>query len=78
MTQRYGALLFAVLFCRAYAVSQEAAPSPDRPWHSQWEQQVSRVGKFPDAPEFSINPSTNYSLGGITGLAVSLDKEISS
>ena len=69
MTQRYGALLFAVLFCRAYAVSQEAPPSPDRPWHSQWEQQLSRVGKFPDAPEFSINPSTNYSLGELIDLA---------
>ena len=69
MTQRYGALLFTVLFCRAYAVSQEAPPSPDRPWHSQWEQQLSRVGKFPDAPEFSINPSTNYSLGELIDLA---------
>src|SRR5258706_1701979 len=69
MTQRYGALLFAVLFCRAYAVSQEAPPSPDRPWHSQWEQQLSRAGKFPDAPEFSINPSTNYSLGELIDLA---------
>src|SRR6266576_2278661 len=69
MTQRYGALFFAVLFCRAYAVSQEAPPSPDRPWHSQWEQQLSRVGKFPDAPEFSINPSTNYSLGELIDLA---------
>ncbi len=69
MTQRYGALLFAVLFCRAYAVSQEAPPSPDRPWHSQWEQQLARVGKFPDAPGFSINPSTNYSLGELIDLA---------
>src|SRR6266481_9019529 len=69
MTQRYGALLFAVLFSRAYAVSQEAPPSPDRPWHSQWEQQLSRVGKFPDVPEFSINPSANYSLGELIDLA---------
>src|SRR5438552_2736324 len=69
MTQRYGALLFAVLFCRAYAVSQEAPPSPDRPWHSQWEEQLALVGKFPDAPEFSINPSTNYSLGELIDLA---------
>ena len=69
MTQRYGALLFAVLFCRAYAVSQEAPPSPDRPWHSQWEEQLAGVGKSPDAPEFSINPSTNYSLGELIDLA---------
>src|SRR5207244_11357432 len=69
MTQRYGALLFAVLFCRAYAVSQEAPPSPDRPWHSQWERQLARVAKFPDTPEFSINPSTNYSLGELIDLA---------
>ncbi len=69
MTQRYGALLFAVLFCRAYAVSQEAPPSPDRPWHSQREQQPARVRKFPDTPEFSINPSTNYSLGELIDLA---------
>jgi len=55
-------------FCRAYAVSQGTA-SPDRPWHSQWEEQLARVGKFPDGPEFSINPSTNYSLGELIDLA---------
>src|SRR6266852_922168 len=75
MTQRYGALLFTVLFCRAYAVSQEAPPSPDRPWHSQWEQQLARVGKFPDAREFSINPSTNYSLAELIDLAESHNPE---
>src|SRR5438552_16966874 len=69
MAQKYGSMLFAVLFCRAHAVSQEAPSSPNRPWHSQWEQQLADLGKFPDAPDFSINPSTNYSLGELIDLA---------
>src|SRR5436189_5417327 len=68
MTQRYGALL-AVLFCRAHAVSQDAPPSPDRPWRSQLEQQLSREGKFRGTPEFTIYSNTNYSLGELIDLA---------
>src|SRR5258706_13443829 len=75
MTQRYGTLLFAVLFCRAYAVSQEAPPSPDRPWRSQSEQQLSREGKFPGTPKFTIYSSTNYSLAELIALAESHNPE---
>src|SRR6266700_4423694 len=69
MTQRYGALLFAVLFCRAYAVSQEAPPSPDRPWHSAAEAGLQGEGKFLRLPEFPLDSSTNYSLGDLIDLA---------
>ena len=69
MTQRYGALLFALLFCRAHAVSQEAPSSPNRPWHSQSEQELSREGKYRGTPEFTIYSNTNYSLGELIDLA---------
>src|SRR6266516_512543 len=69
MTQRYGALLFAVLFCRAYAVSQEAPPSPDRPWHSAAEAGLQGEGKVLRLPEFPLDSSTNYSLGDLIDLA---------
>src|SRR5258705_1472395 len=63
------AMLLAFLFCRAYAFSQDAPPSPDRPWHSQSEQQLAREGKFPGTPEFTIYSNTTYSLGELIDLA---------
>jgi len=69
MTQRYGALLFAVLFCRAYAVSQEAPPSPDRPWHSTGERGLRGEATSVGAPGIPVDPGRSYSLAELIDLA---------
>ena len=63
------AMVLIVLFCRAYAVSQEAPPSPDRPWHSAAEAGLQGEGKVLRLPEFPLDSSTNYSLGDLIDLA---------
>src|SRR6266496_110490 len=63
------AMLMAFLFCRAYAVSQVAPPSPDRPWHSAAEAGLQGEGKVLRLPEFPLDSSTNYSLGDLIDLA---------
>jgi len=63
------ATFLAFLFCRAYAVSQEAPPSPDRPWHSAGEPELHREGRFLRPHEFPLDSSTNYSLGELVDLA---------
>jgi len=69
MTQRYGALLFTVLFCRAYAVSQEAPPSPDRPWHSAGERGLRGEATSVGAPDIPVDPGRFYSLAELIDLA---------
>src|SRR6266571_4703604 len=69
MTQKYGALLFAVLFCTAYAVSQEAPPSPDRPWHSAGERGLRGEATSVGAPDIPVDPGRSYSLAELIDLA---------
>src|SRR5436190_7317450 len=47
------AILLAFCFCGYYAVSQEAPPSPARPWHSAAEPALQGEGKFIRPPDFS-------------------------
>ena len=63
------AMLLAFLICRASAVSQEAPPSPDRPWHAAGEPGLQGEGRFLRPPEFPLDSSTNYSLGDLIDLA---------
>ena len=63
------AMLLAFLVCRACAGSQEAPPSPDRPWHSASEQGLQTEGRSLRPPEFPLDSSTNYSLGELIDLA---------
>ena len=62
--------LVLALFCwRAYAFSQEAPPSPDRPWHSAAERGLQSEAGFLHPPEISLVSKTNYSLGELIDLA---------
>ena len=63
------AMLLVFLVCRAYAGSQEAPPSPDRPWHSAGEAVLQEEGRFVRPPEFPLDSRTNYSLGELIDLA---------
>jgi outer membrane protein len=63
------ALILVFLFCGFLAVSQEAPPSPDRPWHSAGEPGLQGMGGFLRPPEFPLNSSTSYSLGELIDLA---------
>jgi len=63
------AILLAFCFCGYYAVSQEAPPSPARPWHSAAEPALQGEGKFIRPPDFSLDSSTNYSLVELIDLA---------
>jgi len=62
-------MLLAFLFCRAYAFSQVAPPSPDRPWHSAAEQGLQAEGRSLRPPEFPLDYNRNYSLGELIDLA---------
>jgi outer membrane protein TolC len=64
-----GLVLLKLLLCATEVASQVAPPSPDRPWHSSWEQGSPREGEFSDAPKFSIDSSKTYSLGDLIDLA---------
>jgi len=63
------AMFLAFLVCRAYAGSQEAPPSPDRPWHSAGEPGLQGEGRLLRPPEFPLDARTNYSLGELIDLA---------
>ena len=65
------AMLMAFLVCRAYAGSQDAPPSPDRPWHSAGEAGLQDEGRFLAPPVFPLDSRTNYSLGELIDLAES-------
>ena len=65
------AMLMAFLVCRAYAGSQDAPPSPDRPWHSAGEPGLQDEGRFLRPPVFPLDSRTNYSLGELIDLAES-------
>ena len=63
------AMVLIVLFWSACGISQEAPPSPDRPWHSAAEAGLQGEGKVLRLPEFPLDSSTNYSLGDLIDLA---------
>ena len=62
-------MVLIVLFWSACGISQEAPPSPDRPWHSAAEAGLQGEGKVLRLPEFPLDSSTNYSLGDLIDLA---------
>src|SRR6266542_6893842 len=62
-------MVLIVLFWCACGISQEAPPSPDRPWHSAAEAGLQGEVKVLRLPEFPLDSSTNYSLGDLIDLA---------
>ena len=63
------AILLALLFCRGYAVAQEAPPSPNQPWHSADERRLQGEARSLHPPEIPLDSNTNYSLGELIDLA---------
>ena len=62
-------MLLAVFFWRVCAFSQEAPPSPDRPWHSAAERGLQGEASSLHPPEIPLDSNTNYSLGELIDLA---------
>src|SRR6266536_4534749 len=63
------AMVLIVLFWSACGISQEAPPSPDRPWHSAGEQGLQAEGRSLRPPESPLDYNRNYSLGDLIDLA---------
>jgi outer membrane protein len=63
------AMLLAFLFCGAYAVSQEAPPSPNRPWNSAAELGLQDEGKVIRSQDYPLDSNVNYSLGELIDIA---------
>ena len=63
------AILLALLFCRVYAVAQEAPPSPNQPWHSADERRLQGEASSLHSPEIPLDSNRNFSLGELIDLA---------
>jgi outer membrane protein len=65
----YTASLLLSLIASVLAVAQSPPASPDRPWHSAAEQQITNEAKLFAQREFQIDPLRTYSLAELVDLA---------
>jgi outer membrane protein len=63
------ATLLLALLAPILAVAQSPPASPDRPWHSAAEQQITNAAKLFAQREFQIDPARTYSLAELVDLA---------
>jgi outer membrane protein len=61
--------LLLALVAPVLAVAQSPPASPDRPWHSAAEQQITNAAKLFAQREFQIDPARTYSLAELVDLA---------
>ena len=69
------AMLLAFILWRTYAFSQQAPPSPDRPWHSAEEPRLQGEGRFLRPQQLPLDANRDYSLAELIDLAESHNPE---
>jgi len=63
------AISFLDLFCASRVFAQITPGSPDRPWHSPWEEGIAVDTKNLHKYGFSIDPAKTHSLADLIDLA---------